>query len=81
MSYNWLSGISPAQGHRAGNRHSVGTGVMGGMMAATFLAIFFVPLFFYWLTERRVTEKRSRDQLKEEIDQHRQVEHGASQMD
>mgnify|MGYP006903649949 FL=1 len=51
------------------------------MMAATFLAIFFVPLFFYWLTERRVTEKRSRDQLKEEIDQHRQVEHGASQMD
>jgi multidrug efflux pump len=24
----------------------VGTGVIGGMLASTFLAIFFVPLFF-----------------------------------
>jgi multidrug efflux pump subunit AcrB len=31
----------------------VGTGVMGGMMAATFLAIFFVPLFFKLLDVHR----------------------------
>ena len=34
-----------------GSRHSVGTGVIGGMLAATFLAIFFVPLFFRLLGE------------------------------
>jgi hypothetical protein len=32
-------------GAGAGARHSVGTGVMGGMLAATFLAIFFVRCF------------------------------------
>ena len=31
---------------RSSSRHSIGTGVFGGMLAATFLAIFFVPLFF-----------------------------------
>jgi hypothetical protein len=35
-----------ATGAGAASRHSIGTGVFGGMLAATFLAIFFVPLFF-----------------------------------
>lgn len=35
-----------ATGAGAASRHSIGTGVLGGMLAATFLAIFFVPLFF-----------------------------------
>jgi HAE1 family hydrophobic/amphiphilic exporter-1/multidrug efflux pump len=35
-----------ATGAGAAGRHSIGTGVLGGMLAATFLAIFFVPLFF-----------------------------------
>ncbi len=35
-----------ASGAGAASRHSIGTGVFGGMLAATFLAIFFVPLFF-----------------------------------
>ncbi|TVM29581.1 efflux RND transporter permease subunit, partial [Oceanidesulfovibrio marinus] len=30
----------------AADRHSVGTGFIGGMLAATVLAIFFVPVFF-----------------------------------
>lgn len=33
-------------GAGAGARHSVGTGVFGGVIAATVLAIFFVPVFF-----------------------------------
>jgi hypothetical protein len=37
----------------------VGTGVMGGMIAATFLAIFFVPMFFKVITARRLRERRS----------------------
>jgi hydrophobe/amphiphile efflux-1 (HAE1) family protein len=35
-----------SRGAGAGGRHSIGTGVMGGMLAATFLAVVFVPLFF-----------------------------------
>jgi HAE1 family hydrophobic/amphiphilic exporter-1/multidrug efflux pump len=35
-----------ATGAGAASRNSIGTGVFGGMLAATFLAIFFVPLFF-----------------------------------
>jgi hydrophobe/amphiphile efflux-1 (HAE1) family protein len=35
-----------SHGAGAGGRHSIGTGVMGGMLAATFLAVVFVPLFF-----------------------------------
>lgn len=38
--------LAISSGAGAGARVAVGTGVMGGMIAATFLAIFFVPLFF-----------------------------------
>jgi len=37
------------------------------MIAATFLAIFFVPLFFYWLTENKISEKRSQQALVDEV--------------
>ncbi len=30
-------------------RHAIGTGVIGGMMAATFIAIFFIPLFWSYV--------------------------------
>ena len=74
-SLAFILGVVPlvlSSGAGAGARHSVGTGVMGGMMAATFLAVFFVPLFFYWLTERKLTEKRTRKELADEIaDQHK----------
>lgn len=48
-SMAFILGVVPlviASGAGAASRHSIGTGVMGGMLAATFLAIFFVPLFF-----------------------------------
>ena len=35
-----------ATGAGANSRHSIGTGIVGGMIAATLLAILFVPLFF-----------------------------------
>ncbi|MDR0233785.1 MAG: efflux RND transporter permease subunit, partial [Zoogloeaceae bacterium] len=38
-----------ATGAGAAARRSMGTGVLGGMLAATFIAIIFVPLFFKWL--------------------------------
>ncbi|MBV8659527.1 MAG: efflux RND transporter permease subunit, partial [Burkholderiales bacterium] len=54
-SMAFILGVVPlafSHGAGAGARTSVGTGVMGGMMAATFLAIFFVPLFYKLITDR-----------------------------
>jgi HAE1 family hydrophobic/amphiphilic exporter-1/multidrug efflux pump len=48
-SMAFIGGVAPlvfASGAGAASRQSIGTGVFGGMLAATFLAIFFVPLFF-----------------------------------
>ncbi|MBF0528608.1 MAG: multidrug efflux RND transporter permease subunit [Deltaproteobacteria bacterium] len=48
-SMAFILGVVPlvtSSGAGAASRHSIGTGVLGGMLAATFLAIFFVPLFF-----------------------------------
>ncbi|MBQ4851342.1 efflux RND transporter permease subunit [Pseudoalteromonas sp. MMG012] len=76
-SLAFILGVVPlvlSSGAGAGARHSVGTGVMGGMIAATFLAIFFVPLFFFWLTNRKLTEKRSKQELAEEIAQQHKKE-------
>jgi multidrug efflux pump len=36
-----------ATGAGAAARHSIGTGIIGGMVGATTLALFFVPLFYY----------------------------------
>ena len=41
-------------GAGAASRHSIGTGVIGGMLAATFIATFFVPLFFKLVAARGV---------------------------
>ena len=59
-SLAFIFGVLPlaiSTGAGAGARHSTGTGVMGGMIAATFLAIFFVPLFFRLITDRRLREE------------------------
>jgi hypothetical protein len=54
---------------------------MGGMLAATFLAIFFVPFFFKLITDRRLRESRSEAELRAEVaederksaERHRQI--------
>jgi hydrophobe/amphiphile efflux-1 (HAE1) family protein len=60
-SLTFILGVTPlvtSSGAGANSRHSVGTGVMGGMIAATFLAIFFVPLFFRLVEQYLVKEKQ-----------------------
>jgi hypothetical protein len=42
---------------------------MGGMLAATFLAIFFVPLFFRVITDRKLREVRTPDELRGEVEE------------
>ena len=69
-SLAFILGVLPlafSVGAGAGARRSVGTGVMGGMMAATFLAIFFVPMFYRLITERRLAERRTAAELKGEV--------------
>jgi len=51
-SLAFILGVFPlfkATGAGAAARRSMGTGVFGGMLAATFVAIIFIPLFFKWL--------------------------------
>jgi multidrug efflux pump len=77
-SLAFILGVLPlafSHGAGAGARISAGTGVMGGMLAATFLAIFFVPTFFKLLTDRHLTEKRSSADIKREAEQARTVHH------
>jgi multidrug efflux pump subunit AcrB len=48
-SLTFIFGVMPlvfASGAGAASRQSVGTGVMGGMIAATIFAVLFVPFFF-----------------------------------
>ncbi len=54
-SLAFIFGVLPmaiSQGAGSGSQHAVGTGVMGGMISATVLAIFFVPLFFVLVRRR-----------------------------
>jgi multidrug efflux pump len=39
--------LAIAVGASANSRISIGTGVIGGMLAATVIAVFFIPLFYY----------------------------------
>ena len=45
-----------SSGAGAASRHSIGTGVIGGMLAATCIAVFFIPLFFKLIAS--VTDKK-----------------------
>jgi multidrug efflux pump len=48
-SLAFIAGVTPlaiSTGAGAGSQNDIGTGVIGGMITATFLAIFMVPLFF-----------------------------------
>jgi len=77
-SLAFILGVLPlaiSTGAGAGARTSVGTGVMGGMIAATFLAIFFVPMFFKLISDRHLTEKRSTADIKHEAEVARNVTH------
>lgn len=50
--------LAISTGAGAASRHAIGTGVIGGMLSATFLAIFFVPLFFILVI--KIAEKLGR---------------------
>ncbi len=41
--------LALSRGAGAASRHAIGTGVFGGMLSATVLGIFFVPIFFVFV--------------------------------
>ncbi len=85
-SLAFILGVLPlafSSGAGSAARRSVGTGVMGGMLAATFLAIFFVPMFFKVITARKLRESRSTAEMQEEArrvheSQQRSIHHPSS---
>ncbi|RRV10489.1 efflux RND transporter permease subunit [Pseudomonas sp. v388] len=50
--------LARAHGPGSGSQHSIGTAVVGGTLAATFLAIFFVPLFYVAVMRLFASRKR-----------------------
>lgn len=67
-SLAFILGVVPmaiSSGAGSGSQHAIGTGVIGGMLTATILAIFWVPLF-YVLVCSLFKDKRSKDELTKE---------------
>jgi multidrug efflux pump len=64
-SLAFILGVVPlaiSTGAGSASRHSIGTGVIGGMLAATFIATFFIPMFYRVVAWRA---PRKPDQVKE----------------
>lgn len=70
-SLAFVLGVFPlvkATGAGAAARQSMGTGVFGGMIAATFIATLFIPLFFKWL-ERSKQKMPTGDPLADQTEE------------
>ncbi len=64
-SMAFVLGVAPltlSHGAGAGSQHSIGTAVVGGMLTATFLAIFFVPMFYVVVVNLFTRNKRNLSQ-------------------
>lgn len=61
--------LAISSGAGAASRHSIGTGVIGGMLAATFLATFMIPMFYIAVmqgTEKLVSKWRGKKTVEEQ---------------
>lgn len=70
-SMAFVLGILPlvfATGAGAAARQSMGTGVFGGMILATFVATIFIPLFFTWLSRNHIRHHGEHVETAEEIE-------------
>ncbi|KRG85488.1 multidrug transporter [Stenotrophomonas daejeonensis] len=71
-SFAFILGVLPmaiSSGAGANARHSLGTGVIGGMLFATIIGVLLIPLFF--VTVRRVLGDKLDEQSKQYIEQHK----------
>ncbi len=68
-SLAFTAGILPlffSNGAGSGSQHSIGTGLVGGMISATFLAIFFIPLFFVLIQKIFKADEKHLKRLEQE---------------
>ena len=54
--------LAISSGAGAASRHSIGTGVIGGMLAATFIAIVFIPLFYVLVSKISPEKKEEKEE-------------------
>jgi multidrug efflux pump len=69
-SFAFVLGVLPlalANGAGSGSENAVGRGVIGGMLTATFLAPFLVPMFFFVITEKLFKKKAASPPASPEI--------------
>lgn len=70
-SFAFILGVLPmvlSTGAGAASRHSLGTGVIGGMLAASTIAIFFIPMFFCLVEglDLWIEKKKNKKDIKED---------------
>jgi multidrug efflux pump len=66
-SLAFVLGVLPlaiSSGAGSGGQNAIGTGVVGGMLSATFLAIFLVPVFFVVILRLFRTKRRNEEEAK-----------------
>lgn len=57
--------LALASGAGAGSQHSVGYGVLGGVITSTLLGIFFIPVFYVWV--RSIFKDKTKQNKQEHI--------------
>jgi len=70
-SFAFILGVTPlvlASGAGSGGQHAIGTGVVGGMLTATVLAIFLVPVFYVVVRRLEINLTRKKhDKIENQI--------------
>jgi multidrug efflux pump len=72
-SMAFVLGVLPlaiSNGAGSASQHAIGTGVIGGMLTATFLAIFMIPMFFVVIRAKFGGEKEDPDEALKLSDAH-----------
>jgi multidrug efflux pump len=55
--------LAVATGASAASQNAIGTGVLGGMISATVLAVFFVPVFFVFVMDPRGRRRHAQTEV------------------
>jgi len=67
-SLAFILGVVPlalANGAGSSSQNAIGIGVIGGMLAATFIAIAYIPLFFIVIVKRSVFIKKEEEEVQD----------------
>jgi len=77
-SMAFILGVLPlaiSNGAGSASQHAIGTGVIGGMITATFLAIFMIPMFFVVIRAKFAGEKEDADVALQHYEEHHAHDH------